>query len=543
MTMISRTVGTRRSGPVFDFILVLATVVVAGIGLVMVYSATRGTLLAAGDDPHFYLKKQALFVLLGFFIMVVFALFDYRRLEPVAMLLYVLSVLSLLGVMALGSHVQGSQRWFSIGVIQIQPSEFAVIGLIVAVAAYCDRRSEDGLAWKDVLKLSILSGIPIGLVLIQPDLGTAIIMMIVLLVMLAVAGLPVRILVLLVLGVAFVALVAVESGVLHAYQIARLTTFLNPNSTSTNPQVMSAIYNTTEAKNAIGAGGLLGTGLLHGAQTNLGYVPEQSTDFIFTAVGEQLGFVGAVGLLSLLGVIAWRVLRGGGPIARCLRPSGVHGALHVLGLQRVPERRHDDGHHAHHRYSTAVRQLRGYRGHLLLLGCRSGPQCRRPPENAVTDMQSGSDADTDDTVARLPPAFRVMDVEDVSLDLPSQFPLVTLVESEPPMRTLVFPVGLTEGTALALAMRRMDSLRPMTHELFVLVLQRVRIDVIAVRLVGREQGNYLAELDVMAPNGRERIGCRPSDGLVLALRMPVAAPILVDERLLEESGDVIPQPS
>jgi bifunctional DNase/RNase len=159
----------------------------------------------------------------------------------------------------------------------------------------------------------------------------------------------------------------------------------------------------------------------------------------------------------------------------------------------------------------------------------------------MTDADA--DADADGTVAPLPPAFRVMDVEDVSLDLPSQFPLVTLVESEPPMRTLVFPVGLTEGTALALAMRRMESLRPMTHELFALVLQRVRIDVIAVRLIGRDQGNYLAELDVMAPNGRERIGCRPSDGLVLALRMPVPAPILVDERLLEVDGDVVPQPS
>jgi bifunctional DNase/RNase len=141
----------------------------------------------------------------------------------------------------------------------------------------------------------------------------------------------------------------------------------------------------------------------------------------------------------------------------------------------------------------------------------------------------------------LPPAFRVMDVEDVSMDLPSQFPVVSLVESEPPMRTLAFPVGLTEGTALALAMRRMDSPRPMTHELFSQVLQRARIDVIAVRLTGRDQGNYLAELDVMAPTGRERIVCRPSDGLVLALRMPVTAPILVDERLLEESGDVVPQ--
>ena len=139
-----------------------------------------------------------------------------------------------------------------------------------------------------------------------------------------------------------------------------------------------------------------------------------------------------------------------------------------------------------------------------------------------------------------PPAFRVMDVQDVSLDLPSQYPAVTLVESEPPMRSLVFPVGLTEGTALAQAMRRMESPRPMTHELFMTVLQQARIDVIALRIIGRESGNYLAELDLMLPAGRQRVTCRPSDGLILALRMPVTAPVLVDERLLGGLGDVAP---
>jgi rod shape determining protein RodA len=327
MTMISRTVVTRRkTGPAFDFVLVLATIIVALVGVVMVYTATRGVLLAAGDDPHAYLKKQALFVVLGVVVMVAVALFDYRRLEPVAYLLYGLSVFSLLVVMVAGSHVQGSERWFNVGPLEIQPSEFAVVGLILVVAAYCDRREEEGLAWLDVFKLLILAGIPIALVLIQPDLGTAIIMMIVLLVMLAVAGLPIRILVLLVLGVAVVGVVAFESGILHSYQIARLTTFLNPNSTSTNPNVISAIYNTTEAKNAIGSGGFFGTGLLRGVQTNLGYVPEQSTDFIFTAVGEQLGFVGAVGLLSLLGLIAWRVLSAAG------KSRDIFGRLVCTGL-------------------------------------------------------------------------------------------------------------------------------------------------------------------------------------------------------------------
>ena len=139
-----------------------------------------------------------------------------------------------------------------------------------------------------------------------------------------------------------------------------------------------------------------------------------------------------------------------------------------------------------------------------------------------------------------PPVFRVMVFEDVSLDLPTQYPVVTLIENEPPLRSLAFPVGLAEGTALALALRRMESPRPTTHELFMEVMQRGRIDVIALRLNGRENGNYLAELDVMTPLGRERITCRPSDGLVLALRMPVSAPILVDERLFEDPGDVVP---
>jgi uncharacterized protein len=140
------------------------------------------------------------------------------------------------------------------------------------------------------------------------------------------------------------------------------------------------------------------------------------------------------------------------------------------------------------------------------------------------------------------PSFRVMYVDDVSLELPAQYPSVTLLESEPPMRALVFPVGLPEGTALAQALRRIRGRRPMTHELFMDVLQRVHIDIVSVRLTGRDEGNLVAELDLMTTGSREIVDCRPSDGLVLALRMPVPAPILVDERLLEDSGDVAPAP-
>jgi rod shape determining protein RodA len=309
MTTLARThVAARRNVPPFDLVLLAATLLVSVIGVVMVYTATRGSLLAQGEDPKTFLKKQGLFVVLGVITMVVVALIDYRRLEQLATALYWLIVLALLGVFAVGSSAQGAARWFSLGPLQLQPSEFAVLALILAVASYCARREEEGLAWRDVFRLLIMAGIPIVLVLLQPDLGTAMIMVIVLLVMLAVAGLPIRILVLLLVGTALFALVAVEGGLLHHYQIARLTTFLNPNSHSTNPYVQSAIYNTQQAKNAIGSGGLLGSGIGRGVETNLGYVPEQQTDFIFTAVAEQLGFVGSVGVLSLLGVIAWRVL-------------------------------------------------------------------------------------------------------------------------------------------------------------------------------------------------------------------------------------------
>jgi rod shape determining protein RodA len=288
-----------------DVALVAAAVLAAVIGVVMVYTATRGLLVAQGLSPHYFMKRQAIFVVVGLAAMVVFALIDYRHLESVSTVVYLLMVLALLGVLApgIGKHALGSQRWYPLGPFQFQPSEFAVLALILAVATFCARRNE-GLTWRDLLRVLIMAAIPIMLVMIQPDLGTAIIMTITLLVLLAVAGLPGRILVLLVIGLALAVVVALKGGFLHHYQISRLTCFLSPK--QCGPQ---NAYNLTWAKNAIGSGGLLGKGIGHGALTNLGYVPEQQTDFIFTAVGEQLGFVGASCVLGLLGFIAWRVLR------------------------------------------------------------------------------------------------------------------------------------------------------------------------------------------------------------------------------------------
>ena len=175
--------------------------------------------------------------------------------------------------------------------------------LIIAIATYCARRPE-GLDFRDLVRLVLMSAIPIVLVIKQPDLGTAIVMAVILMVMLAVAGMPGRYLLLLIVGAAVLVLAALNLGLLQHYQIERLTSFISPNGAS-----QAATYNVTQAKEAIAVGGIFGQGLFHGALTNLAYVPEQQTDFIFSAVGEQLGFVGAGALLLAYGVVAWRVLR------------------------------------------------------------------------------------------------------------------------------------------------------------------------------------------------------------------------------------------
>ncbi len=287
-----------------DPILIVVSLLLALVGVVMIYTATKGSLALAGLDPHYYLKRQAAFVVLGVLVMVGLAVFDYRRLEQFSTLLYVLIVVGLLAVLSpFGSYQQGSARWFSLGPLQLQPSEFATLVLIVAVATYCARRPE-GLVFRDLVRLVLMSALPILLVIKQPDLGTGIVMSVILMVMLAVAGMPGRYLLLLLAGAAVVVFVAINVGLLKQYQIQRLTSFISPH--GANPAL---IYNVTQAKEAIAEGGVLGKGLLQGAQTNLGYVPEQRTDFIFSAVGEQLGFVGSAALLLLYGILAWRVLR------------------------------------------------------------------------------------------------------------------------------------------------------------------------------------------------------------------------------------------
>jgi rod shape determining protein RodA len=286
----------------FDLVLVGCSLILGLIGVVTVYTATKGKLALAGEDPHYFLKRQAIFLVIGAVVMVAMALFDYRRLEQISTVLYIGILFALVAVLATPARL-GAQRWFPLGPIQLQPSEFATVVLVIAIATYCSRRPE-GLEFRDLVRMVMMAGLPILLVFKQPDLGTAIVMSVILLVMLAVAGMPGRYLLALIAAAILLVLFAVNVGLLQKYQIDRLTSFISPNGAS-----QAATYNVAQAKEAIAHGGMFGRGLGDGTLTNLAYVPEQQTDFIFSAVGEQTGFVGAMVLLGIYGVVAYRILR------------------------------------------------------------------------------------------------------------------------------------------------------------------------------------------------------------------------------------------
>ena len=287
-----------------DFSLLWGLIALGVTGVLMIYSATRQPLANAGYNPHYYLERQALYVAIGIVAMYVISLIDYRRLEIVATPLYVLSLFALVGVFFLGQSALGAQRWYSLGPFQAQPSEFTVLVIVLAIATYCQRRPE-GLAMYDVVRILLMGGLPLIMIVLQPDLGTAIIIVLVVSAMMIVAGVPPRFMSFLAVLGSIAVVAAVGLRVMKPYQIDRFVSFLNQNSTS--PALQPLIYEVNNAKSAIGAGGLHGAGLFHGLQTVLGYVPEQRTDFIFTAIGEQLGFIGSAMILTLLAFVGFRM--------------------------------------------------------------------------------------------------------------------------------------------------------------------------------------------------------------------------------------------
>ncbi len=296
-------VGRRERHPVLlllrhvDLVLIGSAVALGLIGVVMVYSATRA------QYGHYYFMRQLIWAGLGIMVMFVVMLVDYRHFRQLGYVLYGLVVLSLVGVFVVGKSAAGAQRWYHLGALQLQPSEFAAIGLIIALATYASHR-KGTLEVREIVALVALAGVPMMLVYLQPDLGTAIVLGVTLAAMLVVAGVRLRYLVLLAVLVVLAVVMAIELHLLKGYQLQRLTGFLHQ-----NQGLQSTNYDLNQSKETIASGGLQGTGLFRGAATNLGYVPNQQTDFIFSAVGEQLGFVGSALVIGLFGMISLRALR------------------------------------------------------------------------------------------------------------------------------------------------------------------------------------------------------------------------------------------
>jgi rod shape determining protein RodA len=295
-----------------DPILVLATLLIGGFGCLMVYTVTRDPLQAAGLSPEYYLKKQAIFMVAGLVVMVAVAAVDYHRYKTFAAVIYGLSVLSLLAVYAVGHKSRGAQAWFQFGSYQLEPSEFVKVGLIVALASFCGAVKGPWRAGR-LLVVLILAAIPFALIYKQPDLGTALVLAAVLVAVLLIGGVSGRYLVALALLGVVLGVGVVHFHVLKSYQRDRLASFVNspdqPNTALLRSAAGASEYNLAESKVAIGDGGLTGKGIGKGTQTNLGYVPEQRTDFIFTAVGEQVGLAGSSLLLVLFAIVIWRTWR------------------------------------------------------------------------------------------------------------------------------------------------------------------------------------------------------------------------------------------
>jgi rod shape determining protein RodA len=291
-----------------EWALPVIVVGLAAIGAVLVWAATRSELIADGDDPQTYLYRHLLNTAIGLVLLVLAARIDLRRLRQLGPVLYVGSLVGLAAVLVIGSTINGARAWISVGGgFELQPAEFMKLGLIVAAALLFGRRGAgfDGRPRAvDIVAVLALAGLPIGLVLLQPDLGSVMVLCAALLGVLIAAGVRARWTIgLLLIGVAGIVFAA-KAGYLASYQLQRFQAFTDP-----AKDVQGAAYNINQAHIAIAHGHLLGTGLFQGPQTNGAFVPEQQTDFVFSVAGEEVGFIGSAAIIVLFALLCWRGLR------------------------------------------------------------------------------------------------------------------------------------------------------------------------------------------------------------------------------------------
>lgn len=291
----------------FDWPLLFATVGLVACSLVILNGATRDDV---AGDPHFYVTRQAVFATLGLILLAVVSRLDYRRLREYSSQIYAFLIATNLLVLLVGAVTTGSRRWIDFGFFQFQPSELGKVLLILTLAAWIADRMREHHGDRVVLPVLVLTALPAGLVFLQPDLGSALVYVAIALTLLFIAGVPwqqltalVTIIVLVVTAVLWAA-PAAGVNILHDYQVERLTAFLHPGEDLTGQG-----FQQNQGQIAIGAGERTGRGLANATQTQLNFVPEHHTDFIFAVVGESYGFAGAALVMTLYALLIWRGLR------------------------------------------------------------------------------------------------------------------------------------------------------------------------------------------------------------------------------------------
>ncbi|MET9710545.1 rod shape-determining protein RodA [Nocardiopsis alba] len=290
-----------------DWILIVSVLVLGCIGALLVWSAT---LPGDGGDPRDTIDaliRHLAHLGVASVVCLVVASLDYRTVRAYAPIVYGATVVCLILVLTpLGAVINGSRGWIVIASFQFQPSELAKVGLILLLATLLGepRDGETRPMTRDVLLCLLVVAVPLGLVMLQPDLGTTLVLCAIFLGMLTLSGAPVVWVAGMLATGAFGAFMVWWLDLLEPYQVDRIATLMDP---AADPQ--GAGYNSAQALIAVGSGGFDGTGLFQGEQTHGRFVPEQHTDFIFTVAGEELGFVGAGAIIVLFAVVIWRILR------------------------------------------------------------------------------------------------------------------------------------------------------------------------------------------------------------------------------------------
>ena len=287
----------------FDFILFLASLALVAYGVVLIYSGSLPSYESTGATLSHPVVRQIAFAAVGIVIMLLLTRADYHLLGYGATGLYMAAMAALVFVLMVSSTVYGARRWIEIAGTPVQPSEITKLVLIIVMAKYLTDRQEQIGQLKTFLASLGIALVPIILVFAEPDLGSAVIFVAIWLAMIIIAGARSRHILGLFASFA-VAMPFVLIGLINDYQRERIATFLDP-----GKDPLGSGFNTLQAEIGIGSGGLFGKGLTHGTQTQLDYLRTQTTDYIFSVLGEELGFVGAVVLFALFVLLLWRGLR------------------------------------------------------------------------------------------------------------------------------------------------------------------------------------------------------------------------------------------